>query len=71
MAAISGDSGGSTASHVAVAALCGLVFGTAINKSGVFNATVLRDQFNFSNYVMLKVRQAGGRRCSAVPALRG
>jgi len=41
--------------QILIAVLCGLVFGTAVHKSGVFNATVLRDQFNFENSIMLQV----------------
>ena len=41
-------------SKLAVAAVCGAIFGTAIHKSGVFSVEVLRDQFNFTNETMLK-----------------
>jgi uncharacterized membrane protein YedE/YeeE len=36
-------------------ALVGFLFGLAIYKSSVYKATVLRGQFNFDNFIMLKV----------------
>ena len=53
-------------SKLAVAAVCGAIFGTAIHKSGVFSVEVLRDQFNFTNETMLKVWLLG----IAVPVAR-
>ena len=45
--------------RLAVAVACGIVFGWVINKSGVNQATVLRDQFNFENFVMLSTSTPG------------
>lgn len=41
--------------RLALSLAVGLVFGLAIHKSNVYRGTVLRDQFDFSNNVMLKV----------------
>eukprot|EP01029_Cantina_marsupialis_P011137 TRINITY_DN249_c0_g1_i3.p1 TRINITY_DN249_c0_g1~~TRINITY_DN249_c0_g1_i3.p1 ORF type:complete len:362 (-),score=89.10 TRINITY_DN249_c0_g1_i3:166-1251(-) len=45
---------------VIVAILAGLCFGTALHKSGVHRVEVLRDQFDFHRFVMLKVFCAAG-----------
>ena len=55
-------------SGMAVAAGCGLLFGTAIHKSGVMDATVLRGQFDFSDFTMLKVRASAASAAAALVA---
>lgn len=69
---------GSVPGRLLVAAACGLLFGVSINRSGVYNATVLRNQFDFSDNTMLVIfLTATGTSIltlsfmKAIPALRG
>ena len=43
-----------------VALLCGLVFGFALHKAGVYRAAFIIQQFQFTNFRMLKVRVGWG-----------
>ena len=43
-----------------IALLCGLVFGFALHKAGVYRAAVIIHQFYFSEFRMLKVRAGDG-----------
>lgn len=37
---------------------CGIIFGFALNKAGVYRVSVIRDQFKFTSCLMLKARAA-------------
>ena len=49
--------------QVFVAVACGIVFGFALQKAGVYKVSIIREQFVFSSCVMLKVRDL---RCSSI-----
>ena len=42
------------------AGMCGLVFGFALHKAGVYRAAFIIQQFQFTNFRMLKVRVGWG-----------